>query len=289
MKRIKLFVLLVLCLMVMPVVHASTASTVITGTNSIKVGQTTSIYIKVNGSANIEGVDVTYSTSGNISVTNVSVASGFTQMGQSGNRYILYAMNPVSSGSSVLVLTVKGTAVGTGTVTVNSLEATVSGETASGGSRSYQITVNPLKTAAEIKAEEEARKVAQQKAEEERKRQEEEAKKQEEERKAVLEAAVKLVEKSEESLSEKDYDEALKAVEALVASDDKTSLVNRLNDVKFKIAVNKECSNKGSIKCDECKEMNDDAKPWIVLSIILLIGLILETAYLVYKKVKKED
>lgn len=277
MKRIKLFVLLVLCLMFMPVVHASTASTVITGTNNIKVGQTTSIYIKVNGSDNIEGVDVTYSTSGNISVTNVSVASGFAQMGKSGNRYILYAMNPVSSGSSVLVLTVKGTAVGTGTVTVNSLEATVSGETASGGSKSYQITVNPLKTAAEIKAEQEKEK-----------KEEEDRKKQEEERKVALEAATKLVEKSEESLLEKDYDEALKAVDALVTSDDKTALLNRLNDVKFKIAVNNECSNQNPIKCEECKDINDDAKPWIVLSIILLVGLIIETIYLVYEKVKKE-
>ena len=133
MKRIKLFILLVVCLMVVPVVHAASANTVITGTNTVKVGKTTNIYIKLNSSANIEGVDVTYSTSGNISVTNVSIASTFSKMGQNGQRYILYAMNPVPSGSTVLTLTVKGNAVGKGTVTVSNLEATVSGETVVGG------------------------------------------------------------------------------------------------------------------------------------------------------------
>ena len=278
MKRIKLFILLVLCLMVMPVVHAASANTVITGTNAVKVGKTTNIYVKLNSSANIEGVDVTYSTSGNISVTKASVASGFTTMGQNGNRYILYAMNPVPSGSTVLVLTVKGTAVGKGTVTVSNLEATVSGETVSGGSKSYQITVNPAKTAAEIKAEEEAKK-----AEEEKARQEEEA------RKAAISDATKIVEKAEESLLEDDYNTALNKVNALASGNEKNELLNRLNEVKFKIAVNKECANKEPIKCETCKETNDEAKPWIILSIVLIVALIAETIYLVYTKTKKED
>lgn len=278
MKRIRLFILLVVCLMIVPVVHAASANTVISGTNSVKVGKTTNIYIKLNSSAKIEGVDVEYSTSGNISVTNVSVAKGFTTMGQSGKRYILYAMNPVSSGSTVLTLTVKGTAVGKGTVTVKNLEATVSGETVVGGSKSYQITVNPAKTQAEIEAEEQAKKEA-----------EEQAKKEEEARKAALAAATELVEKAEKSLLEADYNEALNKVNALVSSDDKTKLLERLDEVRFKIAVNKECADKEPINCETCKETNDDAKPWIGLSIILLIALIAETIYLVYVKTKKED
>ena len=278
MKRIKLFILLVLCLMIMPVVQAASANTVISGTNTVKVGKTTNIYVKLNSSAKIEGVDVTYSTSGNISVTNVSIANGFTTMGQNGKRYILYAMNPVPSGSTVLTLTVKGTAVGKGTVTVSNLEATVSGETVVGGSKSYTITVNPAKTEAEIKAEEEAKKEA-----------EEQAKREEEAGKAAILAATELVEKAEQTLLEADYNEALNKVNALASSSEKTELLNRLNEVKFKIAVNKECSNQDSVKCETCKETNDDAKPWIVLSIILIIALIAETIYLVYAKTKKED
>lgn len=278
MKRIKLFILLVVCLMVVPVVHAASANTVITGTNTVKVGKTTNIYIKLNSSANIEGVDVTYSTSGNISVTNVSIASAFSKMGQNGQRYILYAMNPVPSGSTVLTLTVKGNAVGKGTVTVSNLEATVSGETVVGGSKSYDITVNPAKTQAELKAEEEARKEA-----------EEKAKQEEEARRAALAEATELVEKAEKSLLEADYETALNKVNALANSAEKSGLLDRLNEVKFKIAVNKECSNQEPVNCETCKETNDDAKPWIVLSIILIIALILETVYLVYKKTKKED
>ena len=129
MKRISLFILTLCCFMIMPNVMAASASTVIGGTNTVTVGSTTQIYIKLNSSANIEGVDVAFSTSGNIAVTNVSIGSGFTNMMSENNRYILYAQNPVASGSNVLVLTVKGTNEGTGTVNVTKLEATVSGET----------------------------------------------------------------------------------------------------------------------------------------------------------------
>ena len=47
-----------------------------------------------------------------------------------------------------------------GTITVSKMEATVSGGTVNGGSKSYNINVKPAKTAAEIKAEEEAAKAA---------------------------------------------------------------------------------------------------------------------------------
>ena len=56
---------------------------------------------------------------------------------------------------------------------LSKMEATVSGGTVNGGSKSYNINVKPAKTAAEIKAEEEAAK----KKEEERKAQEEANKK----------------------------------------------------------------------------------------------------------------
>ena len=277
MKKIKNLLILVFAILFTGNVYAATATTNITGTSTVKVGNTTKIYIKLNASDLIEGVDVTYATSGNIQVTNAAIGNGLTQMGKNGNRYILYAQSPINSGSTVLTLTVKGTKEGTGTITVSKMEATVSGGTVNGGSKSYNITVNPAKTAAEIKAEEDAAK----KREEERKAQEEADKK-------ALEEATKLVEAAEKSLNSEDYDAALKAVNALTDSDDKTKLVERLDKVKFDIEVNKaaldKCSNKEPNQTT-CK--NNDCKKWIILSIILFVGLLTETAYIIIRKNNK--
>ena len=277
MKKIKNLLVLVLAIIFTGNVYAATATTSITGTNTVKVGNTTKIYIKLNASDLIEGVDVTYAASGNIQVTSAVVGSGLTQMGKNGNRYILYAQSPIKSGSTVLTLTVKGTKEGTGTITVSKMEATVSGGTVNGGTKSYNIKVNPAKTASEIKAEEEAAK----KKEEERKAKEEANKK-------ALEEATKLVEAAEKSLNSEDYDTALKAVNALTDSDDKTKLVERLDKVKFDIEVNKvaldKCSNKepNQTVCN-----NADCKKWILLSVILFVGLLTETAYIIIRKNNK--
>lgn len=277
MKKIKNLLILILAIIFTGNVYAATATTSITGTNTVKVGNTTKIYIKLNASDLIEGVDVTYAASGNIQVTSAVIGSGLTQMGKNGNRYILYAQSPIKSGSTVLTLTVKGTKEGTGTITVSKMEATVSGGTVNGGTKSYNIKVNPAKTASEIKAEEEAAK----KKEEERKAKEEANKK-------ALEEATKLVEAAEKSLNSEDYDTALKAVNALTDSDDKTKLVERLDKVKFDIEVNKvaldKCSNKepNQTVCN-----NADCKKWILLSVILFVGLLTETAYIIIRKNNK--
>lgn len=277
MKKIKNLLILVLAIIFTGNVYAATATTSITGANTVKVGNTTKIYIKLNASDLIEGVDVTYAASGNIQITNAAIGSGLTQMGKNGNRYILYAQSPIKSGSTVLTLTVKGTKEGTGTITVSKMEATVSGGTVNGGTKSYNIKVNPAKTASEIKAEEEAAK----KKEEERKAKEEANKK-------ALKEATKLVEAAEKSLNSEDYDAALKAVNALTDSDDKTKLVERLDKVKFDIEVNKaaldKCSNKepNQTVCN-----NVDCKKWILLSVILFVGLLTETAYIIIRKNNK--
>lgn len=272
MKKVRLFILLVACMVFIPVVNAGSANTVITGTNTVNVGKTTEIYVKLNSSASIEGVDITYATSGNITVTNVSVADGFMSMGRNGNRYILYAMDPVPSGSTILVLTVKGNSVGKGTVSVSNLEATVSGETVVGGSKSYEITVKASATGNTTNT---------------NNKNEVDSLKKEDERKAAIAAATQLVEQAEASLTETDYAKALEAVNLLEDSDEKIELLDRLNDVKFKIAVSNECKTQETPKCEECKETNDDAKPWIILSIVLIISLILETVYLVYTKTRE--
>ena len=99
MKKIKNLLILVLAIIFTGNVYAATATTSITGANTVKVGNTTKIYIKLNASDLIEGVDVTYAASGNIQVTNAVIGSGLTQMGKNGNRYILYAQSPIKSGS----------------------------------------------------------------------------------------------------------------------------------------------------------------------------------------------
>ncbi len=299
MKRgIKLLILFISLMLIMPNVMAASATTVISGTNTVKVGKTTKIYIKLNASSKIEGVDVSYSSSGNISVTSASIGSGLSQMGKNGNRYILYAGSPIKSGSTILTLTVKGTKEGTGTITVNKMEATVSGVTVNGGSKSYKITVKPAVTA------EDAAKAAAnaKKAEEEKKKKEEAAKKAAEEkakkeaeeaakRKSALEEATRLVEKAEKDLVDSAYDPALKAVNALPDSAEKTALLERLDAVRIKMAVNKECGNRNtdSLTCDCNTKVASSSKSWIVLCIILFICLLLETIYLVSQKMKARE
>lgn len=274
MKKIKNLLLLLFAFVLSSNVYAASATTSITGSNTVKVGNTTKIYIKLSSSAAIEGVDVDYEATGDITVTGVSVNSGLTQMGKNGNRYILYAPTPISSGSTILTLTVKGNKVGTGTIKVTRMDATVSGGTVYGGTKSFTITVNPAKTAEEIKAEEEAAK----KAEEKRKAEEEANKK-------ALEDATKLVEAAEKSLNSEDYDVAVKAVNDLKDSTDKTELIKRLDTVKFNIEVNKAALEKcSSNEPTGATCSNSNCTKWIVLSIILFVGLLAESSYLLFKK-----
>ena len=281
MKKIKYLLILVLLMVFMPKVYAASVSTSLTGTNTIKVGNTTTIYVKLNSSGGIRGVDLTYSTSGNISVVSAVTAGGLTEQSRNGNRVLSYSSSDVASGTSVFAITVKGTAVGTGTVTVSNLKATVSGETATGNNASITITVNPQKTQAEIEAEKK-------KAEEQKKLEEEKKKKEEEENKIALSKATLLVETAESSLKDSDYDSALEAVNALVDSEDKTKLLERLDEVKFNSAVKKECN---SCKCDAkvIKEKDkSDSKKWIILNVVLILLSITEFIYIVATR-KKED
>lgn len=273
MKKIKKLLLLIGMFLFTTNVYAASATTSITGTTSVKVGKTTKIYVKLNSSAAIEGVDVEYQTSGNITVTNAAINSSLSQMAKNGNRYILYAPTPIGSGSTILTLTVKGTKEGTGTITVSKMEATVSGTTVNGGSKTVTIQVNPAKTAAEIAAEEEAKKKAEEQAAEEEKAYQE-----------ALTEAKKLVEIAETSLNSEDYENALKAVNALKDTEDKTELLKRLEEVKFNIEVNKAALDKCNMKTDTTTCKDTSCTKWMILSLILFIGLLAETSYLLFKK-----
>lgn len=256
----KKIICLLICLMLIPTVNAASATTKISGSNSITVGKTTTIYVKLNASNKIEGVDVTYQTSGNIKVTNVKIGNGLTKMGQNNNRYILYAMEPINSGSTILAITVKGTSVGTGTVKVSNLEATVDSTTVNGGVATYNITVNKAVQTDNSKPADDNSKPTDDKDD-------------------TLEKATLLVEAAEKSLLDVDYEKALEAVNSL--SKNKEALLKRLQDVKIKIEVQKE-ANKCNITCEEPVVSSDSSK-WIILSVTLFILLIIESVYLIYK------
>ena len=275
MRKIKLLILLSIILI--PNVKAASGEVVIKGTNTVKVGYTTKIYIALNASNPIEGVDVTYQATGNISVTNVQIADGLSKMGQSGNRYILYASNPLNSGSSILILTIKGTSVGNGTIKVTNMEATIGKTTVNAGVKSYNIKVNPAKTQEEIEKEEKEKQEAL-----------EQLKKEEQEKQNNIKNATILVESAEKSLNEQDYKDALQKVNSLHECSEKNTLKSILDELRFKIAVDKECSLNQPIQCDE-PEIIDNSKPWIILSIILLAFLIIESAYLIYRLSRKDS
>ena len=152
MKKFK-FLLCLLLSVVCLNVYAATASVSISGTNKINVGETANIYIKLNASDLIEGVNVKYSVSGNLVVESASVNSSLDKMAQNGTEYILYAHDPIASGSTILTIKVKGTGEGTGTVSVDKMQATVSDSTVTASSKSYTVNVaTPTTTTTTTKA-----------------------------------------------------------------------------------------------------------------------------------------
>lgn len=291
-KGFKSLLFLVLMLVMVPCVKAATASVSLNGNNSIKVGQTTTIYVKINASSSFRGVYLPFSVSGNISLVSNTATGGIEQKEIRDNRASLYTSGSIASGTNIYAITVKGTAQGTGTVSVSGVEVSVNTsddvETAVAGSSSITIKVNPRKTAEEIAAEKEA---AEKAAAEKAKAEEEAKKKAEEEAEAeknALNKAELLVAAAEKSLLDDDYNAALKAVNALKDSDEKTALLERLEKLKFDIAVHKACANCNS-EVKVIKEVDTSGSTkWIVLSIVLLLLAIAEFIYIIVNRKKDE-
>ncbi len=267
MKKFKLLGL-ILCLFFASTVNAASATTSMSGTKTINVGKSTTIYVKLNASDKIEGADITFETSSNLTVTKVAVGKNLTQVGKDGNRYLLYANTPVASGSTLLAITVKGKTAGTGKVTVTKLDATVSGETVHSNSKTYNITIKKVNTTNPTEPDEPTIS-------------------EENDPQAVSNATI-LVEAAEKSLLQDDYNDALNAVNSLKDSTEKTALLARLSVVKNKIDANKPVNNND--KCPTCPECEEsDNRPWIIISIILLICTIGEGIILLFNSSKKEN
>ena len=281
MKKLKLLIMLLFCFISIPNVYASSASVNLTGSYVIKAGNTTTIYVKMNGSSTIKGVDLTYSTSGNISVVSASATGGMTEQSRNGNRVLLYSRDGVASGSYVFAIMVKGTKEGTGTVTVSNIQATVGGETAVANNASYTITVKPKYTEAELAAQKEAQK----KAEEEARKKKEE----EEANQKALDKAKILVEAAEKSLLSDDYEAAKSAVEKLVDSEDKNKLLSRLDEIKFNIAVKEATDKNCNCETKEVKKNDSDGDVvvFLILNIIFALIAFVEFIYIVINRRKR--
>ena len=293
MKKLKLLIFAIICLIAIPRVNALSVTTKITGSNSIKVGNTTTLYVKINSSSPIRGADITYSASGAISIVSVTPAGGMTKQDQRNNRILLYSSKSLSSGTSVLAIKIKGTKVGTGTLTISKLEASVGTgsdlKTATGNKATFKVTVNPKKTEAEIAAEKEAAEKAKEEAAKAKAEAEKKAKEQAEKDKKDLEKATALVEAAERSNLQDDYEAALKAVNALKDSTDKTKLLERLEEVRFNIAVKAACKPCEETKCETKEVSSGGTNKWLILNIILLAVVIGEFIYILVSRKNRED
>ena len=209
-------------------------------------------------------------------------------------------------------ITVTGNSVGTATITLVIDAATFDSEDLSGQVRTVTVNVvakptpppqpvnnntntntntntsNKNKTTAKTQKEKEAEKKAEEEAkkakEEEEARKKEEAEQKEKEAKLRLNKATILVETAEKSLVRDDYDAAVEAVNELDDSSDKEKLLERLEDVKFNVAVKEECK----VSPNE-KKSNNGVKKWIILSVVLLLTAIIEFIYIIVKQKKDNN
>ena len=120
---IKLFLFIGIFFIANPA-YAATCDISFSGNTSINEGESTTIYVNVSSSDLVKGADLTYSNSGNITLSSAS-AVNLSVMAQNGNRYIMYSADGVSSGNSIFKFDVKGTTKGTGTISITNIETTI--------------------------------------------------------------------------------------------------------------------------------------------------------------------
>lgn len=255
MKKIKLFITIIVLVLIIPNVSAATISTDFSGANNLNVENISKVYLKLKTSSSFNKIDISYNTNSNMKIIGVTPLGGFKEISSYGNRLIMESDKLVSSGTAVLAFTVEGKTTGKGLLKINSLKVTIDGALIDGGSSSYEIVINPLKTDEELL---------------------------DETNKTELEKANILVEAAEKSELQDDYDAAYNSVNILINSTEKTKLKKRLEKVKFNISVKKEC--KVTDTNLENTQQIMSPKSWILVSGGLAFVVIFETIGLIIKK-----
>ena len=277
MKKIIYSILLILGMFLIPnSALAESCTSSITGNKTITVGGTTTLYVKVNTSNPIKGADIDFEVTGNLKLVSASPV-GLNKMAQNGNRYILYSNNGVTG--NIFAIKVKGTAVGTGTVKVNSLETTIEDETVECSLTNAVITIKEQEKKVVTTTTDDTKKTETPK---------EEVKKEEKTPVATkYDKALALVERAENTKKKADVIKAKAAVDELEFSEKKYNLMERLLKINIETEVVKETESKNDmtqVSTDVTAGMS-----WFFLAIILLICLAAETVYMLFKEVKKNE
>ena len=285
MKKLIYSLLLILGIFIVPnSALAESCNCAITGNKSITVGGATTVYVKVNASNPMKGADINFEVSGNIALVSASPV-GLNKMAQNGNRYILYSNSGVKGGSNIFAIKVKGTAVGSGTVKVSSLETTISDETVVCSLSSAVITVKEAPKKTTTPATPAANNDNKTEAPKEEKKEIKETKTKAE---TDYDKALILVERAEKTRKKADVTKAKAAIDELEFSEKKYNLVERL----LKINIESDGEAKGVKTSNDMTKVSTDVTQgmsWFFLAIILLICLAVETLYILFKEVKKNE
>lgn len=253
MKKFNFILIFVMFLILSPIVKALDVSTEFIGDDVINEGYSTILYVKVDTKTSFDKIDICYKPFGNIEIEDVNAMGGMTISNKYSRRAIITSENLIPSGTVVFAFTLKGVKPGEGSLKITSIDVYNGDELITGVAKIHDFVINPAKTDEELL---------------------------DELNQSALNKSMILVEASEKSLNEEDYTVAKEAVDALIASQTKNSLQDRLNEVRFNIEVNKKCSTDIVVK-EPVKTSN--SKPWILLCACLSIALIGETVYLIIK------
>lgn len=275
MKKKYLFILILLTILPLNTLAFSSGKTKLTASSTnVLVGNSFTVKFAATADSKIQGFDISYSLSGPyILNSKKSLISG---MNQSVNgRIAIVSDSQINSGANIYELSLKCNRVGTIKIsTSNSEIADKNGNTISAANSSLNITCREL-----TQAEKDA-------IEKEKKDKEEKEKAEKEEAAKAENEALSLTEKAEKELTTNSLELALGKVNALTNNELKTSLLDRLQEVKVKIRIN-DAVLKEANKCIPV-ETTDSTQVYKIIIIVLIIVIILLTILLFCKPKKSK-
>lgn len=257
----KLILIIIMIFIMIPNIKAEELKLEFNGSDTVNVDYNTNIYLKVDSQTSFNKIDISYNTSNNIKIISLIPMSSMKEVSKTNSRIILTSDKLIPSGSTVLAFSIKGIKEGNSSLNINSIKITNDqGKIISGNKSSYNLTINSLKNTEELLDEANIN---------------------------ALSKATLLVEASEKSELEDDYKAALDSVESLIDSDDKTNLLKRLSEVKYKITIKSECEVKSEDKKDEESSKPIISNSWILLSAGLMLVIVIETICLIVIKARE--